>query len=130
MTAMKTPLLCTFLLWAMLATGAVGVAFAAENLGAVKQRMDQRVPAIDALKVRGAVGENNQGLLEARGSLAAGEAATVAAENADRQAVYAALAAQTGSTADAVGRKRAARIAAVSTPGVWLQDAAGRWYRK
>ena len=130
MTAMKTPLLRSFLLPVMLATVAAVAALGAENLGAVKQRMDQRVPAIDTLKQRGAVGENNQGLLEARGALAAGEAAGVAAENADRQAVYAALAAQTGSTADAVGRKRAARIAAASTPGVWLQDEAGRWYRK
>ena len=130
MTAMKTPLLRPFLWLVVFATVAAAAAFAAENLGAIKQRMDQRVAAIDALKQRGAVGENNQGLLEARGALAAGEAATVAAENADRQAVYAALAAQTGSTAEAVGRKRAGRIAAASTPGVWLQDEAGRWYRK
>ncbi len=130
MNAMKTLLLRPFLLLVVLVSLSTAAAFAAESLGAVRQRMDQRVPAIDALKQRGAVGENNQGLLEARSPLAADETATVAAENADRQAVYAALAAQTGSTADSVGRKRAARIAAGSTAGVWLQDESGRWYRK
>ncbi len=130
MNAMKTLLLRPFLLLVVLVSLSTAAAFAAESLGAVRQRMDQRVPAIDALKQRGAVGENNQGLLEARSPLAAGETATVAAENADRQAVYAALAAQTGSSAETVGRKRAARIAAASTAGVWLQDETGRWYRK
>ena len=102
----------------------------AEDLGAVKQRMDQRVAAIDALKQRGAIGENNRGYLEARGSLSGDESRLVPAENADRATVYAALARQTGSTADQVGRARAKYIAQNSTPGVWLQDETGRWYRK
>ncbi len=130
MNAMKTRCLRPLLLLVMFVTMAAGAALAAESLGIVKQRMVQRVPAIDALKDRGAVGENNRGLLEARGPLAAGEQETVAAENSDRQTVYAALAQQTGSSAEAVGRNRAGKIAAASTPGVWLQDAGGQWYRK
>ncbi len=130
MNTMKTFCLRPFLFLVMFATAAVVAVSAAEALGVVKQRMVQRLPAIDALRDRGAAGENNQGLLEARGPLAAGESETVAAENADRQTVYAALAAQTGASADAVGRSRARQIAAGSKAGVWLQDEAGRWHQK
>ena len=102
----------------------------AEDLGAVKQRMAQRLASVDALKDRGAVGENNRGYLEARGALSGGESQTVSAENADRGTVYAALAHQTGSSPDLVGRSRAKQIAQNSKLGVWLQDEGGRWYRK
>lgn len=102
----------------------------AQNLGAVKQRMAQRLPAVDALKGRGAVGENNRGYLEARVALSGAENGTVSAENSDRAEVYRALAQQTGSSSDQVGRARAKMIAEGSRPGVWLQDEGGRWYRK
>jgi uncharacterized protein YdbL (DUF1318 family) len=102
----------------------------AQDLGAVKQRMAQRLPQVDALKDRGAVGENNRGSLEARGPLSGAENGTVSAENADRAAVYSALAQKTGSSADQVGRARAKKIAETSHAGVWLQDENGRWYRK
>ncbi|MBI5381609.1 MAG: DUF1318 domain-containing protein [Opitutae bacterium] len=102
----------------------------AEDLNAVKQRMSQRLGAIDALRDRGAAGENNRGFVEARGALSAEENKTVAAENADRSAVYAALAQQTGSSSDAVGRARAKQIAQGSKAGVWLQRENGEWYKK
>lgn len=102
----------------------------AQNLGAVKQRMAQRLPAVDALKDRGAVGENNRGFLEARAALSGGESGTVSAENADRAEVYGALAQQTGSSSDQVGRARAKKIAETSKAGVWLQDESGNWRRK
>lgn len=103
---------------------------AAEDLGVVKQRMAQRLAAVDALKEHGAVGENNRGFLEARGALSGQEGGVVAAENSDREAVYAAVAQRTGHTPEQVGHARARRIAEVSKPGVWLQDERGRWYRK
>ena len=102
----------------------------AQNLGAVKQRMAQRLPAVDALKDRGAVGENNRGFLEARAALSGAESGTVSAENADRAEVYGALAQQTGSSSDQVGRARAKKIAETSKTGVWLQDESGNWRRK
>ncbi len=101
----------------------------AQDLGAVKARMRQRIPQVDQLKEKGAVGENNRGFLEVRGG-APDAAAIVAAENQDRQTVYAAIAARVGATPDEVGRKRASRIAAASAPGVWLQLPNGTWYRK
>ena len=102
----------------------------AENLGAIKARMEQRISAIDALKDRGIVGENNQGLLEPRGSLTPSDQKVVSDENADRRAVYAALAAQTGASADDVGHRRAEQIASASKPGVWIQASDGTWSKK
>ena len=100
----------------------------AEDLGAVRSRMEQRLSRIDALKAGGAIGENNQGFLEVR---TAGEATAVAAdENKDRAAVYAELAKRTGASADSVGRARAKQIAANSAAGVWLQRESGEWYQK
>jgi uncharacterized protein YdbL (DUF1318 family) len=118
-----------FALAALLAT-VVATNLRAADLGAVKQRMAQRLPTIDALRDRGAAGENNRGFLEARGTLSAAENKTVADENSDRSAVYTALAQQTGSTADLVGRARAKQIAQGSKGGVWLQRESGEWYKK
>lgn len=103
-----------------------GAFLCAEDLGAVRGRMDQRIAQVDALKTQGSVGENNRGFLEVRGG--GGDAsAVVAAENKDRQVVYAALAQKTGSSPDQVGRARARQIAQYSSPGVWVQDEAGNW---
>ena len=116
----------------MLAGMAIGVGIAtarAEDLGAVKARMNQRLPQIDQLKAAGEVGENNRGFVETRGG-GAEAAAVVSAENRDREAVYAAIAKQTGSNADQVGRARARQIANASAPGVWLQKDDGSWYKK
>lgn len=113
---------------ASLALGAVVVH--AENLGAVKARMEQRQSSVDALKERGVVGEDNRGYLEARGSLSAGEQQIVTQENADRKTVYAAIAAESGTSAADVGRRRAAQIAQISKPGVWIQAPNGQWSKK
>ena len=94
----------------------------------LKERMAARLPVIDDLKARGIVGENNQGYLEFVGPPEKAE--VVAAENADRQAVYAAIARQTGASPEAVGRQRAAQIAQKSMPGVRLQKPDGTWYTK
>jgi uncharacterized protein YdbL (DUF1318 family) len=106
------------------------VAARAEDLGAVKARMEQRLGALNALKDRGAAGENNQGFLEAGGNASPADQSAIAAENADRRTVYAAIAAQTGATPDAVGRHRAQQIASIARPGHWLQDPSGAWRQK
>jgi len=99
----------------------------AEDLGAVKARMDQRLSQVDALKGQGAIGENNRGFLEVRSGDAG---AVVAAENKDREVVYAALAKQTGSSAEQVGHARAKQIAQRSRAGEWVQDESGQWKKK
>jgi len=103
---------------------------AADDLNAVRARMEERLPAIDDLKSRGAIGENNRGLLEVRGSGGGNAASVVAAENRDRETVYAEIAKKNNTSADQVGRARARRIAASSAPGVWLQRDNGEWYKK
>jgi len=114
----------TFLLVALVLAP---VMIRAEDLGAVRARMEERLPQIDTLKSSGALGENNRGFLEAR----SGDAGSVAAaENRDREAVYAELARRTGASTDSVGRARAKQIAANSAPGVWLQRESGEWYQK
>lgn len=110
--------------------GAAAVPLHAEDLAAVKSRMLQRESSVDALKSAGLVGENNRGFLEARGSLSGDQQKVVSDENSDRGTVYAAIASQVGTSADAVGRSRAAKIAASSRSGVWIQAADGSWAKK
>ena len=125
---MKTILLRLCLLVGLL-SGGVASAQAAEDLGAVKARLAQRLGSLDQLKSSGAIGETNRGLVDLRAaSPTAGD--LVVAENRDRGLVYAAIAQQTGSTVDTVGRARAKQIAAASAPGVWVQRESGEWYQK
>lgn len=99
----------------------------AQDLGAVRNRMEQRISRIDALKTQGVLGENNRGFLDVRSGDDEGVAA---AENADRATVYEAVARKTGATPEAVGKARAKKIAASSAKGVWLQSEDGRWSKK
>jgi len=117
---------------AVAAVGVLGsaVLLQAEDRQVVRQRMEQRLGAIDALKAKGLVGENNRGYLESRGAMAASDGQVMAAENADRSTVYAAIATQQGTTSDQVGRARAKQLAERSTSGVWVQRETGEWYRK
>lgn len=102
----------------------------AQDGAEARSRMAQRLPAIDEMKSHQIVGENNRGLLEARGAASGEQQKVISAENSDRQIVYAELAKATGASADAVGRARARKIAAGSVAGVWLQRENGEWYRK
>ena len=95
----------------------------------IKSRMRDRLPVIDSLKTEGVVGENNMGFLELKNQKP-GSADVVNAENADRTAVYAAIAKQQGTTAALVGKRRAMQIMEIAKPGHWLQDNNGRWYKK
>jgi uncharacterized protein YdbL (DUF1318 family) len=92
--------------------------------------MEQRLPSVGAAKDKGVAGENNRGVLEARGAPAAGDQQVIQAENTDRRQVYAAIASEIGSSADEVGRKRAAQLAELARPGHWVQGADGSWRRK
>ena len=103
---------------------------AAEDLGAVKARMEQRIAPLNELKSRGVVGENNQGYVEARANATAADQNLISQENADRRTVYAAIAAQTGATPDAVGKHRAQQIASIALRGHWIQDPSGAWRQK
>lgn len=95
----------------------------------IKQRMIDRLPIIKALKNKGVVGENNMGFLEFIGDQEE-KADVVTAENKDRKAVYEAIAKKQGTTAEVVGKHRAAQISGKALAGEWLQDANGKWYQK
>ncbi len=113
----------------LLAAAFAAPAAHAQDLGAIKAKMTRRLPQVDKLKEQGALGENNRGLLEVRENK--NNAAAVASEeNADRQAVYAAIAKQQKTTAEEVGKARARQIAQSSKPGVWIQDEKGGWRKK
>ncbi|MBC8010613.1 MAG: YdbL family protein [Burkholderiales bacterium] len=101
----------------------------ADALGAAKGAMRERVPAIDALKAAGAVGEANTGQLVVRTAGADAEQ-VVAAENADRAVIFAELAKKSGGTAADAGKEFARQLAKASKPGVWVQREDGGWYKK
>lgn len=97
----------------------------------LKGRFIKRKPHINKMKNTGLVGENNKGFLAfRRGNPSEAQQKTVAAENADRRIVYQGIAKNVGATVEVVGRRRAAQIAKKASPGHWLQDAEGNWYRK
>ncbi len=102
----------------------------AESAADIRRRMEQRLPAIDALKAEGAVGENNRGFLEVPPAGKAGTGNVLSDENRDREAVYALIAQQTGATPEAVGKARARQIANGSKAGVWIQEENGQWKKK
>jgi hypothetical protein len=108
--------------------GAVSVR--AEDLGAIKTRMKGRHDSVISLKDRGVAGENNRGFLEVRGSASAADQQVISDENSDRRSVYAALAQQTGATADSVGRQRAQQLASLAKRGYWIQEQNGEWKQK
>lgn len=126
---MKMHFVRVVLMTATLVLGLGAITAMAEDLGAVKVRMNQRLAQVDQLKAKGVIGEDNRGMLELRGGdVDAGD--VVAAENRDRGIVYAEIAKQTGTHVDQVGRARARQIAAASARGVWLQKDDGSWYKK
>jgi hypothetical protein len=119
----------TRLLTLLAALGLFTTVTMADSAADLKQRMAQRLSAIDELKAKQVIGENNRGYVEVR-QAAQGADAVVNEENRDREAVYASIAQKTSAASDAVGRARAKQIAANSHSGVWLQDEAGNWYKK
>lgn len=102
----------------------------AADLGAVKGAMKKRLPQMEQLWSQGLIGENNEGYVEARGSLTAEQQKLVTAENSDREIVYEAIAKSTQTTPEQVGKQRAAQISQRAAKGLWLQDADGDWYKK
>lgn len=95
----------------------------------LKSRMKARIPAINALKASGVVGENNQGFLTLL-KQQSDKKALVAAENKDRRNAYQIIAKQQGTTVELVAKRRALQIAKIAKPGTMLQNAKGKWYKK
>ena len=126
---MNTRFLRLFLV-SLLACVITSASALAQDMGVLRERMAERLPQIDRLKAEGVIGETNDGFVAVRGSGSAEAAQVVATENADRKAVYAAIAQKAGASAESVASARARQIAAGSAPGVWLQNERGEWYKK
>ena len=95
----------------------------------IKDRMAARIPAINALKDQGAIGENNKGFLEYRTGNKP-QPQLIADENKDRAIVYQAISKQQGAPEALVGERRAAMIAEKGQAGHWYQKPDGTWYKK
>jgi uncharacterized protein YdbL (DUF1318 family) len=102
----------------------------AQDLAALRARMEKRLSDVNALKNRHVVGENNRGYLEVRGGVLGNEQQIVSEENTDRRKVYAALAAETGTKLEEVGRQRATQLAQLAKRGHWIQEQSGDWRQK
>jgi uncharacterized protein len=102
---------------------------AVAHSASIKDRMAARIPAINALKDQGAIGENNKGFLEYRTGNKP-QPQLVADENSDRGVVYQAISKQQGAPAALVGERRAAMIAENGQAGHWYQKPDGTWYKK
>ncbi len=102
-------------------------AVAQNDEASIKQRLLARVESVDALKLSGAVGENNKGFLEQRAVLTPEQTKTMNEENADRKALYTILASRLGLSVTVVGQGRAESIREKSAPGVWIQQPNGDW---
>jgi len=96
---------------------------------ATKARFAQRLPVILDLKKRGIVAENNKGFLQFMGEVKESED-VVAADNADRKAVFDRIAMRQGTTPVLVGQQHAKKNAEKAFAGEWLQDSSGHWSQK
>ena len=95
----------------------------------IKERMRQRLPAINALKDQGVIGEDSQGYQQFRGSDQS-QKDLLAAENQDRRAVYQAIANKEGAQPGLVGQRRAQQIEEIGKAGHWFQKPDGTWQQK
>jgi uncharacterized protein YdbL (DUF1318 family) len=121
-------LLCVFctVIGFLFGTGALRAADSAD----AQARMEQRAPALEKLKAKKLIGENNRGYLEARAALLEEYQNLVAVENTDRAIVYQAEAGRKGVRMETVGRDRAREIGEEAKRGTWLQEEDGQWYEK
>ncbi|MCM2275566.1 MAG: YdbL family protein [Candidatus Didemnitutus sp.] len=118
-----------FVCAALFALTAAAPVAQAQSAAELRNKMAQRLPQLDDLKAKGAIGENNRGFVEVRAAAPSADR-VVSDENRDREAVYALIAKETGATPEAVGRARAKQIATQSRSGVWVQDESGAWKKK
>ena len=95
----------------------------------IKDRMLARIPAINTLKDKGAIGESNKGFLVFR-SGDKSQKKLIDDENKDRKSVYGAIAKKQQVDITLVGQRRAKQIAAKGSKGHWFQKADGTWYKK
>jgi len=95
----------------------------------IKDRMIKRLPAIADLKTKGIIGETNRGYL---GFVSGNKVMedVIAAENADRKAVYEIFAKQQNTSLEVVETVQGTRKADKANPGEFYQNREGQWVKK
>jgi uncharacterized protein YdbL (DUF1318 family) len=110
-----------------------GMARADARKEELQKRFEARYPVVAELKSAGTVGETTEGLLEPTGKgaeLSEELRKLVAEENADRNALYALIAEESGADLQQVARRAAMRNFEKARPGEWLKSASGEWKQK
>ncbi len=115
-----------FLFASIFAGAATAFADKASILASMKARRDK----VTALKDAGTVGEGVAGLLLARSGLDAEGTKLIAADNADRKALFALMAKQKGIPPVEVGKVMAKGFFSRGKPGHWFRDSKGKWKQK
>lgn len=114
-----------------LASFLAGTAFvSAQSPEEIQRSLKERLPKVDSLKLEGLVGENNSGYLEPRESVDLETRKLIAEENSDRKKLYEIAARRTGTSLAEVEKTRAQLIRERSPRGIWLEDPAGKWFKK
>ena len=101
-----------------------------EEIAEVMARIEARTPQIAALKSTGEVGETAQGLLEAVKAVDAKAAKLIAAQNADREALFALQAKKYESSVGAVRKNFAIFRFKKAGGGDLFKGANGKWMTK
>ena len=106
------------------------VTMADQSEAALISSMENRLPSLMELKLAGKVGETNLALVDVRGTVEREERKLISAENADRRAHYALIAARLKLPVRTVQLKRAEQLRENSPKGIWIETETGVWYRK
>lgn len=103
----------------------------ADDMAAVRRRVKARAPRIDRLLAGGSAGLGADAYLEARGKLSEGDKGLLAAENKDRKAIFAKVAADQGVALGVVERRSQPKFVKRLPAKAWYYDAGrGKWVRK
>jgi len=109
---------------------AFALTLGAQSASEIQERIRDRLPEVDSLKLSGIAGENNRGYLEAREEVSSEQKKLIEDENTDRKKLYQIAARRASVSLEEVEKLRAEQIRERSPRGIWLQDDTGEWYRK
>jgi uncharacterized protein len=115
---------------ALILLGAMPLCVAAQTKSELRERMSQRYPRLQELREKGDVGETYRGYVEAVEDVSSELEELIAAENADRRALYGIIAEDAGTTAEAVGRINAKRILDDADGELYYKTQEGVWVQK
>jgi uncharacterized protein YdbL (DUF1318 family) len=103
--------------------------FAADSKAELQKRFKARYPEIQRLKTDGVIGETDEGYIDFVNKKDAKAADLVEQENADRRALYALIAKDTGESPEIVAKHNAERNFKKAKTGEYLRYD-GKWKKK